>query len=42
MMAEQATIRVTGYPNANPPVPPFANQNDDALWDWFVAVFRAA
>ena len=42
MMAEQATIQVTGYPNVNPPVPPFANRNDDALWDWFVAAFRVA
>ena len=23
-------------------MPPFANQNDDALWDWFVVAFRAA
>ena len=42
MMAKQATIQVTRYLNANPPVPPFNNRNDDALWDWFVAIFRAA
>ena len=41
MVAEQVMIQVTGYPNVNPPVPPFNNRNDDALWDWFVAAFRA-
>jgi hypothetical protein len=42
MISAQTVLRVNGNAQANPPILPVDQRDDEDLWQWFVTAFRAA
>jgi hypothetical protein len=42
MISAQTILRVNGNTQANPPILPVNQREDEDLWKWFVTAFRTA
>jgi hypothetical protein len=42
MISSQTVLRVNGNVQANPPIQPMNQRDNEDLWQWFIMAFRAA